>query len=72
MGVQKGAKRGKYRRSANKETKRRVIAAAINEEYWKAVARNNEVPIHTAYGWISRCENSPKKRGGYRKPKLTH
>lgn len=69
--MQKGVKRGKYRQSASKETKRRVIAAAHHGEDWRAVALNNDVPVKTAYGWISRGYASPKKRGGYRKRKLS-
>ena len=64
-----GVKRGPYKRNINPETRRRVIAAADNEEDWKAVALNNGIPYSTAYGWV-KSKRSPKKRGGQKKSKL--
>ena len=70
-GVKRGSRRGPYRKAAKNDTKLRIIAAAEKDSDWKAAARANGVPIATAYGWLRRADKTSKKRGGYKKSKLT-
>ena len=51
-GVRRGVKRGRYRRSPNEDSKRRIIDAA-NREDWRNIAKANGVSTSTAYGWIN-------------------
>lgn len=72
-GVRCGDKRGKYRRSTRAE-KTRVLAAAEDEDGsgdWRSAALANGVSRATAYGWLRRQGQSPKKRGGARHRKMT-
>lgn len=71
-GVKQGSRRGAYKKSFKNDTKLRIIAVAEKDSDWKAAARANGVPIATAYGWLCRADEPPRKRGGYRKPKLTN
>ena len=59
---------GKYHRAG--DAKKRVLAAAIANEDWKAVATANGVPVQTAYGWIRKGEEEDKPRGGRRFQKV--
>lgn len=70
-GVKLGSRRGPYKKVATNGTKIRIIAVAEKDSDWKAAARANGVPIGTAYGWLYRAEEPCKKRGGYRKKKLS-
>ena len=69
-GVKHGTKRGKYKRTGAE--KDRVLAAAQNGSGdWRAVAAANGVSASTAYGWLRRTEDAPRKRGGARYKKLS-
>ena len=70
-GVRRGLKRGKYRRSPNEDSKRRIIDAANRGEDWRNIAKANGVSTSTAYGWIKRSEEPEKLRGGARLIKMT-
>ena len=68
-GVKNGTRRGKYRKY--EQEKKRIIQAAVEQRDWKSVAQANGVAIQTAYGWIRKCEDEPKTRGGARRNKVT-
>ena len=70
-GVKQGSRRGSYKKTFPNDTKLRIIDVAENDGDWKAAARLNDVPMATAYGWRRRADDSAKKRGGYKKPKLS-
>ena len=70
-GIKRGSRRGQYSKAAKNDTKLRIIAASEKDSDWKAAARANGVPIATAYGWLRRADETSKKRGGYKKSKLT-
>lgn len=67
-GVKQGTKRGAYKRTG--EEKARVLAAYDGSGDWRAVAKANGVSTNTAYGWIRRSADAPKRRGGVRMKKL--
>ena len=70
-GVKRGVKRGPYKKHSSSVCKKRIIATAKKDCDWKLVASANGVPIATAYGWLLRSEDKPKKKGGYRPKKLS-
>ncbi|KAK3890481.1 hypothetical protein Pcinc_005561 [Petrolisthes cinctipes] len=43
---------------------------AESDQDWKAIAKANNIPIQTAYGWIRRAGEQRKKRGGRRFTKV--
>ena len=67
------ARRGKYRRSTAAERSRVLAAAAADNGSgdWRAVALANGVSPSTAYGWLMKDGQPPKKRGGARQRKVT-
>lgn len=69
-GVKRGVKRGSYKRRVRQDTRLRIVLAAEGDEDWQALARANDVPVQTAYGWIRRSEETSKPRGGYKKKSL--
>ena len=70
-GVKHGTKRGKYRRTG--EEKQLVLDAFFEDDSgdWREVAAANGVSFNTAYGWIRRSDEPPKRRGGGRYRKIT-
>lgn len=68
-GVKVGTKRGKYKQRGGEE-KARILAIADGGGDWRAAANANGVNTSTAYGWICKMEESPKRRGGSRRRKI--
>ena len=51
-------------KEVTQDAKKHIISAAENGDDWRAVAKANGVPTATAYGWIRRSDEPPKRRGG--------
>lgn len=63
--------RGPYHKYS-KETRERVIRAAVNGRDWCSVAEAHDVPYKTAYNWVKNRDNEPPRpRGGGTRSKLS-